>query len=67
MPGKGCKKKGRKHTEIKSEQQRKFFGAVVSGTAKTPHKGLSKAEARRHLKEVKGKKLPKKARKKKHG
>lgn len=64
MTRKGCGKKTksgkrRKHTSIKSEAQRRLFGAVLSGTA-TKAKGLSKAEARRHLKEAKGKDLPKK-------
>ena len=49
---------GKKHTPIVSEQQRKLFGAVVSGKA-TMAPGLSKAEALRHLKESKGKDLPK--------
>lgn len=53
----GCSKKGRKHTPIVSEQQRKLFGAVASGRA-TKASGLSKAEAVRHLKESKGKNLP---------
>lgn len=64
MPGKHCGKKGRKHTPIKSKAQRRLFGAVAGGK-KTKAKGLSKAEAKRHLREVKGKKLPKRARKKK--
>lgn len=51
----------RKHTPIVSEKQRKLFGAVAGG-ASTKAIGLSKAEAKRHLKEVKGKKLPEKAR-----
>lgn len=53
----GCKKSGRAHTPIVSEQQRKLFGAVVSGKA-TMASGLSKGEAVRHLKESKGKNLP---------
>lgn len=59
MPGKGCP---RKHTPIVSEKQRRLFGAVVSGTARKATT-LTKGEARRHLKEVKGKKLPKRKRK----
>ena len=55
------KRCSRKHTEITSEKQRRFFGAVVSGKAKAP--GLSKKEARSHLKESKGKDLPKTHRK----
>ncbi len=61
MTGPGCPKtksgKRRKHTKIKSEAQRRLFGAAVSGEARKAT-GLSKAEARRHLKEIKGKKLP---------
>lgn len=46
-----------------SKQQARFFGAVASGAAKAP--GLSKEEAKRKLKGVKIKKLPKRAKKKK--
>ena len=60
MPGKHCKK----HTPIVSKAQRRLFGAVASGK-KTKAKGLSKAEARRHLHEVKGRKLPERKKKKK--
>ena len=67
MTRKGCGKtksgKHRKHTPIVSEAQRKLFGAVAGGK-KTKAKGLSKTEAKRHLKEVKGKKLPKRKRRK---
>ena len=57
------KKKGhRKHTPIVSEKQRRLFGAVAGGK-KTKAPSLSRAEAKRHLKEAKGKKLPKRARK----
>lgn len=64
----GCGKKTksgkhRKHTPIVSKAQRGLFGAVAAGK-KTKAPNLSKAEAKKHLKEVKGKKLPK--RKKKH-
>ena len=55
MPGKSCK--GRKHTPIVSKAQRGLFGAVAGGKA-TKATGLSKAEAKRHLSEAKGKKLP---------
>jgi len=48
----------RKHTPIVSEKQRALFGAVASGQ-KTEASGLTRAEAIRHLKESKGKKLPK--------
>jgi hypothetical protein len=50
-------KKHRKHTPIVSKAQKGLFGAVVGGM-KTKAKGLSKVVAKKHLKEVKGKKLP---------
>lgn len=49
--------KHRKHTPIVSQAQRGLFGAVRAGK-KTKATGLSKAEAGRHLRESKGKKLP---------
>jgi len=52
----------RKHTPIVSEAQRRLFGAVAGG-AKTAAEGLSPVEAKKHLKEVKGKKLPEKVKK----
>jgi hypothetical protein len=55
MTTKGCTKK---HTPIVSAKQRRLFGAVASGK-KTKATGLSGAEAKRHLKESKGKKLRK--------
>ena len=64
MPGKHCKRKGRKHTPIKSKVQQRLFGAVRGGK-KTKATGLTKVEAGRHLRESKGKKLPKRVRKKK--
>lgn len=64
MPGKGCRKKGRKHTPIVSKAQRGLFGARAGGK-KTKASGLSVAEAKRHMREVKGKKLPARKRKKK--
>lgn len=60
MPGAGCPKSGRKHTPIVSEKQRRLFGAAAGGGA-TKAPSLSKAEAKRHLKEVKGRKLPERA------
>jgi len=63
MPGKKCKK--RKHTPIVSQKQRGLFGAELSRRkrGKTPRmKGITKEELREHLKESKGKKLPKRAR-----
>ena len=62
MPGKHCK--GRKHTPIVSKAQRGLFGAVAGGK-KTKAKGLTVAEAKRHMKEAAGKKLPKRVKKKK--
>lgn len=62
MPGKGCR--GRKHTPIVSKKQQGKFGAEYArrkaGKA-SRMKGITKAELKRHLKESKGKKLPKKA------
>ena len=63
MPGKHCKKK--KHTPITSKKQRGLFGAELARKKKGKRgkTGMSKATLRRHLKESKGKKLPKRARK----
>ncbi len=61
-PGCGKKTKSgkhRKHTPIRSERQRRLFGAKASGR-KTKAKGLTKKEAKKHLKEMKGKILPEK-------
>jgi len=69
MPGKGCKKSGRKHTPIVSKKQQKFFGAEY-GRKKAGKRGrtdMTKAELKRHLEESKGKKLPTKSRRKKRG
>ena len=58
--------KHRKHTPIKSRKQQKFMGAELA-RKKAGKKGrtkMSKAELRRHLKESRGKKLPKKVRRK---
>lgn len=58
--------KRRKHTPIVSKAQQRLFGAVRGGK-KTKAPSLSKAEAGRHLRESKGKKLPERVkRKKKH-
>jgi len=64
MPGKGCRK--RKHTPIKSKKQRGLFGAELKRkrAGKKGKTKMSKAELKRHLKESKGKKLPKRAKKK---
>jgi len=60
MPGKHCKK--RKHTPIVSKKQRGFFGAEYkrAKSGKKRKTKMTKAELKRHLKESKGKKLPKK-------
>lgn len=55
MTTKSCGK--RKHTPIVSQAQRRLFGAALSGKSYAAP-GLSKQEAYRHLKEVKGKRLP---------
>lgn len=59
MAGKHCKK----HTPITSEKQRGFFGAEYARKKKGKRgkTKMSKAVLRRHLKESKGKKLPKKS------
>jgi len=60
--------KGKKHTPIVSKKQRGLFGAELSRRkrGKTPRmKGITKEELREHLKESKGKKLPKRARRRK--
>lgn len=64
MSYKGCK---RKHTPIISKKQRKFFGAELSRAQanKKRKTEMPIVELKKHLKETKGKKLPKKARKKK--
>ena len=77
MPGKGCKKRGRKHTPITSGAERGAMGVAYAskkgkkikgglrGPAKAIKKSMTKAELKRHLKESKGKKLPKKSKKSK--
>ena len=62
MPGKGCKKEGRKHTPIVSQKQRGLFGAELARKrdGEATHTEMPEAELVRHLKEVKGKRLPKK-------
>jgi len=58
MTGK-CK---RKHTPIVSKAQRGLFGAELArrkSGKKTRMKGITTAELKRHLKESRGKKLPK--------
>lgn len=57
-----CRKK---HTPIVSKRQARLFGAVAGGK-KTKAKSLSKAEAKRHLREMKTVKgLPEKVKKRK--
>lgn len=53
----------RKHTPIVSKKQRGLFGAELARRRadKTPHmKGITEKELEQHLRESKGKKLPKK-------
>lgn len=57
MTGPGCTKK---HTPIVSKKQQRLFGAVAGGKS-TKASGLSVTEAKRHLRESKGKKLPESA------
>lgn len=67
MPGKGCKKKKKRHTPIVSKKQRGLFGAELSRRrrgVKPRMPGITVAELRSHLKESKGKKLPLKKKKK---
>lgn len=66
MPGKGCRKKGRKHTPIVSEKQRGLFGAELARkkAGEKGKTGMSKTVLRRHLKESKGKNLSKQTRRK---
>ena len=57
-----CKKSGRKHTPIVSEKQRGFFGAELARkrAGESTKTEMPEAELVRHLKESKGKNLPKK-------
>ena len=63
MTTKACKKSGRKHTPIVSKKQRGFFGAELARkrAGKKTKTKMSQAELVRHLKESKGKKLPKRS------
>ena len=68
MPGKCCAKKShRKHTKITTQAQRGLFGSELArrraGKARRM-KGITTAELRSHLKESRGKKLPKRRRSK---
>lgn len=61
----GCKGSKRKHTPIVSEAQRGKFGAEYARRKKglAPRmKGITTEELRIHLEEVRGKKLPRRAR-----
>lgn len=64
-PGRGCKSE-RKHTPITSEKQQGLFGAELARRKrgeKGRMPGITTEELRKHLKESKGKELPKKAKK----
>ena len=63
MPGKVCKKSKRKHTPVVSKAQAGLFGAKAGGK-KTKAKGLTRTEARSHLRGLKVKSLPARKRKK---
>ena len=77
MPGTSARKRGprkrkkgkkhRKHTPIITEAQRGLMGADYKRgkEGKKKKTGMSQTELKRHLKEAKGKKLPKKSRKRK--
>ena len=67
MPGKGCKKSGRAHTKITTEAQRGFFGAELGRKrkGKKGKTGMSGEVLARHLEEVGGKELPKRAKRRK--
>jgi len=70
LPGRCCKvrKKTKKHTPIVSEKQRGLFGAEYARrkAGKKPRMvGITKEELKSHLRESKGKKLPKKVRQRK--
>lgn len=61
-----CKKTKKAHTPITSKRQRGLFGAEYArrkAGKKGRMKGITRAELRSHLKESKGKKLVKRARK----
>lgn len=62
-----CLKRHKKHTPIVSEKQKGFFGAELARkrAGKETKTEMSEAELSRHLKESKGKDLPKKVLKRK--
>jgi len=58
-----CAKRGRKHTPITSERERRFFGAEL-GKKRKGLKTKTRMSAKMllmHLEEAKGKKLPERA------
>ena len=61
------KHKRKVHTPIVTEQQRKFFGAELGRLREGEPRvtAMPEEELKRHLKEVSGKKLPKRKRTKK--
>ena len=65
MTTKACKKSGKKHTPIVSKKQRGFFGAELARkrAGKGTRTDISEEELVSHLKESKGKRLPKKIKK----
>jgi hypothetical protein len=74
MTTKACKKSERKHTPITSKKEQGLFGAAYGAKKKGKKKpsyvpsslwGQPMAILKMHLKETKGKKLPKKVRRKK--
>ena len=57
-----CKKSGKKHTPIVSKKQRGLFGAELArrrAGKKGRMPGITEAELESHLREAKGKRLPK--------
>ena len=64
---KGALRRHRKHTPIVSEKQRGFFGAELARKRRgeATRTQMTEEELVRHLKESKGKKLPKQVKKKK--
>lgn len=57
MPGRGCRKRGKKHTPIVSRKQQKFFGAEYGRAKRGVRRKtkMSKKILKTHLKESKGK------------
>lgn len=63
-----CRRGGKKHTPIVSKKQRGLFGAELARRRAGKRglmPGITAADLASHLEESKGKKLPKKARKRK--